>query len=91
MFEVHRGRGIDDEMHAQAGFLLELLDVVALAAAEDLPIEMPQAVALDVVAVIAELDAGTFQHAGMPARAPALRRPARAEHEVVEPPHRLGC
>ena len=37
-------------MNAQAGFLLELLDVVALAAAEDLPIEMPQAVALRLVA-----------------------------------------
>jgi hypothetical protein len=91
VFEVHRGRGIKDEMHAQAGFLLELLDVVALAAAEDLPIEMPQAVALDIVAVVSELDARALVHAGMPARTTALRRPARAENEVVEPPHRFGC
>jgi len=88
---VHRGGGIDHQLQPQAGFLLELLDEIPLTAPENLPIQMPQAVTLDVIPVVAELDTRTLQHARMPAGAPALGRPPRPEHEVVEPAHRLGC
>ena len=91
MPEAHRGGGVQHQVHPQAGFLLVLLDEIALAAPEQLPIEVAQVVALHVIAVVAEFHTGPFEHAGVAARPPALRGPARPEHQMIEPAHRLGA
>ena len=53
---VHRGAGVQEDVGAEVGLLLVLLDVVAVAAAPGDPVEVPHVVAGDVLAMLGELD-----------------------------------
>ena len=87
---THRTRCIHDHVDAQARFLLELADVVALGAAEDLPVEMAEIVALGVFAAVGELDALAFERAFVAAAHRAFRDVARTHRERLELAHGLG-
>ena len=86
----HRARAVDDDVNAQVGLLLKLLDIVALRAPENFPVEVAQIVALDVLAVVGKLDARPLERAGMGARAESLDDVARAEHKRFELAHGFG-
>ena len=88
---VRHGAGaVEDHMHAQAGLLLILPDVVALRAAEDLPVEVAQIVALHVFAPVGKLHARALERAAMAAGLRALDDVARADGELLELAHRFG-
>ena len=55
--ESHRAAAVEHDVAAQVGLGLELLEVVAVGAGEDAPVEPPDVVAGDVVAVLGKLDA----------------------------------
>ena len=52
----HGGGGVEADGGAEVGFLFVLLDVVAVGAGEDGPVEVFEFVAGDVLAVLGELD-----------------------------------
>jgi len=54
--KVEAGRGVDEHAGAQAGFVLETPDHVAVRLGENLPVDEIGRVALDVIAVLGELD-----------------------------------
>ena len=79
---IHRRAGIDDERHTDVALLLVLLDVVAVGAREDAPVEPPKVVAGRVLAVGGKLDVEAVERAAMlPADGP-LGQPARPQGEV---------
>ena len=52
----HGLRAVEEDVRDVVGLLLELLDVIAVGAAEDLPVEVAEVVAGRVFAVLGELD-----------------------------------
>ena len=73
--EVHRAAGIQHQAAAQVGIGLELLDEEPVRAAVGPPVQPPQIVARDILAIFGELDARAAVRAGMPARDRAQHRP----------------
>ncbi len=68
-------------MALEVGLFLELLDVVAIAARVDLPVERGQIVARQVLAVLGELDAEALERAAMqPGQKPFDHRPRLQLH-----------
>ncbi len=61
-------QAVEQDVGTEVGFELVFLDVEAVGAAEDLPVDVPQVVAGDVLAVLGELDAvavvGAAVHSG---------------------------
>jgi hypothetical protein len=55
-------------MAVEVGFLLELLDVVPVAAREDLPVDRREVVAADVLPVLGEFHAEALVRAAMEPR-----------------------
>src|SRR5688572_6055483 len=56
--EAHRAAEIEDDVTAEVRFRLEFLEIEAVGAAEDAPVQAADVVAGDVVAILGELDAG---------------------------------
>ena len=77
-------------MAIEVGLLLELLDVVAIAARVDLPVDGREVVAGDVLAVLGELDAEALERAAMQAREEAFDDRPRLELERAEARHDRG-
>ena len=63
----HRAAHVEHQVAIEVGLLFELLDVVAIAARVDLPVDRRQIVAGDVLAVFGELDAEAFERAAVQA------------------------
>lgn len=63
--EVHRATVVSEEVAAEVGFVLELLDEVAVAPGEEFPIEIARVVAGRVLAILGELDAKAVIRAAM--------------------------
>ena len=63
--ESHRAAAVEHDVAAQVGLGLEFLEVIAVGACEDAPVEPPDVVAGDVVAVLGELDAGASVRAAV--------------------------
>ena len=61
----HRSADVEHEMAIEIGLLLELLDVVPIAACVHLPVDRRQIVARHVLPVLRELDAEAFEGAAM--------------------------
>ena len=64
----HRAADVEHHMAVEVRFLLELLDVMAIASGVDLPVDRRQIVAGNVLAVFSELDTESFERAAMKAR-----------------------
>ena len=77
---AHGLAAIEEDVRDVVGFLLVLLDVIAVAAAEHLPVEVPRVVAGDILAVLGELD-------GKPAKG----RLVRAGHVAFDDRARLDA
>ena len=79
---VHRGAGIDHERDPQVAFFFVLLDVMAIGAPEDAPVEPAQIVAGRVFAVLGELDVEAVERTAMlPADRP-FDDTAGAQHQA---------
>src|SRR6266498_2846917 len=52
---IHRARSIDDDVRAEVRLLFELLDVVAIGAAEELPVDIADGIAGQIGTVLGEL------------------------------------
>jgi hypothetical protein len=70
--EGHRPRGVQQQVGAQVGLVLEELDVVLVGAGGDLPVEVAQVVAGGVGAVVEVLDGEPVVGAAVPAGQEAL-------------------
>ncbi len=81
--KIEAGRGIDQHAGAQAGLVLEAPDHVAVGLGEDLPVDQVGRVALDVIAVLGELDRGAEIGRAVQALDAALHRPARGNAEAA--------
>ena len=79
---VHRGAGVDDERDADVALFLVLLDVVAVGAGEDAPVEPAEVVAGGVLAVLGELDVEAVEGAAVQAADRPLDEPARPQRQV---------
>ena len=88
--KTHRAAGVEHEAAAQIGVGLELLDVEPIRPAVGPPVEPPQIVARDVLAILGELDARAAMRAGMPPRNAPLHRPAREQRNTRQPRQHLG-
>ena len=82
---AHRPADVEQQVAVEVGLLLELLDVVAVAARVDLPVERRQIVAGQVLAVLGELDAEALERAAVQARQEALDDRPRLQLERAEP------
>ena len=65
---AHRRADVEQEVAPEVGLFLELLDVVAIGARVDLPVDRRQVVARDVLPVLGELDAEALERAAVQAR-----------------------
>ncbi len=73
----HRFAPVDDEVGDEVRVLLVLLDVVAVCAAEDLPIQMAEIVAGGVFAVLGKFDGKSVERRAVLANAVTLHDSAR--------------
>ena len=69
---AHRLAGVDEQPRDEVRLLLVLLEVVALGAAVDLPVDVLDVVAGGVLAVLGELDGEPVPRAAVPAGEVAL-------------------
>ncbi len=82
--EVHGAAAVEDEMAAEVGFVLELLDVGAVGAGEDTPVDVAWIVAVGVLAVLGELDGEAVIGGAMDAGPEALDDGACAQLEAAD-------
>ena len=82
---VHRCAGIDDERDPDVALFLVLLDVMAVGAGEDAPVEPAEVVAGGVLAVRGELDVEAVERAAVLAADRPLDQPPRAQGQVGDP------
>ena len=87
---VHRRAAVDQQVHHHIGVLLILLDVVAVGAAEHLPVEVPRIVAHGVLAVLRELDGEALEGRAVVAHAIALHDRAREQAQRLAARDRDG-
>ena len=80
----HRARDVEDDRRAQVGLVDVLLDVEALTARDQLPVEVAQVVAGHVLAVLGELDARALAGAAVLARNEAVDGAVRQELQVSD-------
>src|SRR5205085_4053522 len=76
---AHGPTQIDQQVAAEVGFVLETLDVIAVAAGEELPVKVARVVAGGVLAILAELDGETMVRAAMKSRKEPLHNDLGAE------------
>ena len=82
--EGHGGGGVEADGGAEVGFLLVLLNVVAVGAGEDGPVEVFEFIAGDVFAVLGELDGEAFVGGFVEAGESAFDDAADGEFEAAE-------
>ena len=82
---AHRAAGIDDEAAPQVGVGLILLDVVAIRAAVDPPVEPTEVIARHILSVLGKLNARPAVRADMTARHAADHRPAGEQRHRGKP------
>ena len=87
---AHGLAAIEQQVRHEVRLLLVLLDVVAVAAPEHLPIEMPRVVAGDVFAVLRKLDRKSAERRLVRTGHVALDNRARLEAEILGLLDRLG-
>ena len=80
---AHRPAVVDEQVAAQVGLVLELLDVVAVGAGEEPPVEVAEVVAGAVLAVFGELDREAVVGAAVQAAPQPLDHAARAQLQRV--------
>src|SRR5262249_39708256 len=80
----HRSAAIEKQHAAEVRFLIILLDVGAIGAGKDAPIEAPGFIAWRVEAVLTELDAGAFDGGTMLPDGVAFDNAARGDLELVQ-------
>ena len=83
--EGHRPAGVEHEHEPEVGVGLVLLDVKPVGPAEGPPVEPPEVVAGDVLAVFGEFDARAAVGARVPARDVPHHRPPREQRHAGEP------
>ena len=83
--EVHRAAGVEHEAAAEVRIGLELLDEEPVGPPEGPPVEPPEVVAGDILAVLGELDARPPVRAGVPARDAPLHRLPREQRQGRQP------
>lgn len=88
--EGHRPALVDDEVAAEVGFVLEFLDVVAIAPPEDAPVQITRIIAGDVLSVLGELDGKTVVGTAMEAGPESFDDDAGAELKTPEAHEGLG-
>ena len=81
----HRGAHVEQQVALEVGFFLELLDVVAVGARVDLPVERGQVVAGQVLPVLGELDAEAFVGTAVQAREEPFHHRTRLQLHRPEP------
>ena len=82
----HRGAHVEQQVAFEVGFLLELLDVVAIGARVDFPVERGQVVARQVLPVFRELDAEPFVGTAVQPREEPFHHRTRLQLHRPEPP-----
>ena len=80
----HRSADVEHHVAIEVGFLFEFLDVVAIAARVDLPVDCGEVVAGNVLAVLRELDAEAFERAAVEAGQEAFDDRAGLELQRAE-------
>ena len=81
---VHRCAAVHDKVDAQVGLVLVPSDVVAVGAAEHLPVDELGIVAGHVVAMVGKLAAEPEHRTAMPSGEVPLHHVARLQHEAAE-------
>ena len=81
---IHRAAEIEQQRGAEVRFLLVFADVKAVAAPEDAPVNVPDFIAGDVLAMLLKLDAESLVRRAMQAGAKALDDLARDDLEVAD-------
>src|SRR5262245_55806011 len=81
----HRAADVEHQMAVEIGFFFELLDVKAVAARVDLPVDRGQIVAGDVLPVLGELDAEALERTAMQAGEEPFDDGACFQFERAEP------
>ena len=81
---------VDQDVAVEVRLFLELLDVVPVAAREDLPVDGGQVVAVDVLPVLREFDAEAFEGAAMKPGEKAFDDRARLQLERAQARHDRG-
>ena len=79
---MHRIADVQDDVAAQVGFFLELLDVILVGLGPDLPVEMANVVAGGVFAVLHEFDAVPEERTAVHARDEAFDHEAGPQIEA---------
>ncbi len=87
---LHGAGTIEEQVAAEVGFVLELLDVMAVGPGEDPPVEMARVIAGCVLAILGELDGEAVVRAAMEAGPETLDDGAGAEFEAADGHERLG-
>lgn len=81
---AHGAGSIQDDGGAEIGFLVVFADVEAIGAAEDLPVETADFIALDVGAVLAEFDGEAFVGRGVETGGEAFDNGAGEELQMLQ-------
>lgn len=87
---LHGTGTIEEQVATEVGFVLELLDVMAVGPGEDPPVEMARIIAGGVLAILGELDGEAVVRAAMEAGPESLDDGAGAEFEAADGHERLG-
>src|SRR3954454_7285899 len=87
---AHRAADVQHQMAVEVRFLLEFLDVVAIASRVDLPVDGRDVVAGNVLAVLGKLDAETLEWAAVQAGEQPFDNRPRFQLERSEPRHDGG-
>jgi len=86
---AHRLAGIDKQVAGEVRFFFVLLEVVAVGLADDLPVDVAQVVARDVLAVLGELDREAVKRAFVQTADVALDNRAGFQLQALQLSQRL--
>jgi len=87
---LHGTGTIEEQVAAEVGLVLELLDVMAVGPGEDPPVEMARVIAGGVLAILGEFDGEAVIGAAMEAGPESLDDGAGAQFEAADGHERLG-
>ena len=80
----HRFAGVEHEPAGEVGFVLELLEVVPVAAAKDFPVDVPHVIASHVFPVLGKFGRESLQAAAMSSGHRSLEPAPRLESQSTE-------